>query len=249
MVSLGTLVVLLGSGVVPASATAATCGSTSAAGRGVLNLDADEAVTDAVFRQRTGHKTLSLVFRVNGCDLPANAPPPVLEVNPRRGLDELPDSGAAITVRRVVVDGPSLDVLLDVDAGKFDPGSYGASLVLRSPYLSPSRTSVSVSRSEHRALVPAFVGALAAAAGLLVFGLLQTVRHARLVVGSRVVLGLVLLVGVAVGAILGYVNYRNQDVWTFSENWIAAATAGFGGSTGGVMAGLLGGLLTKAPDA
>lgn len=230
--------------VYPASVTAATCGEKDPMSgqitRGVLALDWAQAVIGSVFKRDTGHKTLSLIFKVKGCELAQTVSPPVLEINPRKGIKELPQDGDAVSIRRVVPDGSMLDVKLDVDSAKFKPGSYGALVVLRAPYINSSRTPVSMSRSDIRWWLPAGVSALAALAGLFVFTLLQIVRKAKLAVSKPVVLVLVGVVAVGAGALLGYINYANQDVWTAGENLVATATAGFGGATGGLMAALLG---------
>lgn len=241
--------------VYPASASAATCGKKDPRSgktvRGVLALDEGQSDTDKAFKQDTGHKTLPLIFKVNGCDLANNAPRPRLEVNPRKGSNELPRDGEAVSIKRVVPDGSTLEVFLDIDSGKFDPGSYGASVVLRAPYINSSRTPITVSRSEDTELIPAGIGALAALIGLLVYSLLQIVNQATLTVANakRFVIGVIVVVGVVAGAFIGYLDYHDQVVWTFKDNWVATATAGFGGATGGVMAGLLGGVWKKKPAA
>jgi len=228
----------------PGSAAAAICGTKDAGTdttlRGVLALDETDAVTDVAFKRQTGHKPLPLVFKVNGCELADDAAAPRLAVKRRKGIDALP--AKAISIESVEPDGSTLDVNLDVDLGKFGPGSYGASIVLRAPYMNSSRTPISVSRSESSSFIPAGVGALGALAGLFVFTLLQIIRSSVQTVTKPVILILVGLVAIAAGALLGYVSYQDQDVWKFSDNWVATATAGFGGATGGVMTGLLGGI-------
>ena len=245
--SVAAVLVVLVIGAWPASASAATCGEKDPTSgktlRGVLALDETQAVIDAAFKRGTGHRTLSLIFKVNGCELADNAARPTLEVNPRKGQDELPAD--AISIKGATPEESMLEVKLDVDSDKFKAGSYGASAVLRAPYMNSSRTPISVSRSDNRWWIPAGAGALAALAGLLVFTLLQLVGKAKLLITSPLVLALVGLVGVVAGAFLAYVSYTDQEIWTIRENLVAAATAGFGGATGGVMAGLLAGIWQK----
>lgn len=226
----------------PAPASAAVCGTTEADSgdtiRGTLALDEEDAVTDRVFHRDTGHKTLSLIFKVGGCVLAADAPQPTLDVIPRKGSEELPAN--AVSLKRVTPDGSTLDVLIDVDSGRFDPGSYGALVVLRAPEVATTRTPIAVSRSDNRWLIPALIGIVAALAGLALFTLGQVARKATL--ASRRLLALVAGIAAVAGAVVVVVNYTNQEVWTFGENWWSAAVTGFTGATSGVMAGLLGGV-------
>jgi hypothetical protein len=225
---------------VPA-ATAPTCGKTDPktgkTPRGTATLNEQSAVTDQAFKRESGHKTLLLSFNVGGCELAPDAPAPALEVNPRKGSDELPDS--ALTMKSSTPDGTTLDVKLDVNSAKFDPGSYGSVIVLRAPYMQTSRTPIAVSRSDNRVWVPALIGILAALGGLFLFNFAKKIGKSKLEV-SRLALAGVAAIGAIAGAVAVLVNYYNQDVWTFSENWWSAVVTGFTGATTGVMAGLLG---------
>src|SRR5215218_7132612 len=81
-------------------APAATCGKTDPktgkTPRASATLNEQSAVTDQAFKRDSGHKTILLSFNVGGCELAADAPPPAMEVNPRKGSDELPDSALTI---------------------------------------------------------------------------------------------------------------------------------------------------------
>src|SRR5436305_9757480 len=189
-------------------ATAVPCGTidpkTGATLKGTLTLDQEDAVTDAVFKRKTGHKTLALIFSVAGCELMPGAPAPALDVGPRRNTDELPDG--AVAIKRVVSDASTLEVDLDADTSRFDPGAYGALVTLRAPYLVTSRTPVSVSRSESNLLIPLAYGAVSA----LVAVALDTLRHLVQRQKPKVGLGLVVAVfaaGAAAGAVLALVSW------------------------------------------
>lgn len=242
--TMGLTMVVAASIAFPASSAGATCGqkdaTTGQSVRGVLALDETQADTEATFKRDTGHKTLDLVFKVNGCKLAQGLVTPTLDVNPLKGKGELPDGGAAVSIKRVESEPSTFDVLLDVDSGKFKPGSYGATVVLRAPYVDSSRTPVTLSRSDNRWLIPAGLGALAALAALLVVTLLHYFKGPPLAEHKALGLVAVAVIGIGAGALLGFVSYQNQDIWTFKDNWLATATAGFGGATGGVMTGLLG---------
>lgn len=236
------LVVLIAgaSAIWAGGASAATCGTKDAKTgtelRGTLTLDQENAVTDAVFKRETGHKTLALIFGVAGCEIASGAPAPAFDTGPRKNTDELPDT--ALSVRRVVPDGTSLEVDLTVDTARFDPGSYGALVALRAPYLITSRTPISVSRSEDSALIPLLYGAIAGIVGLLLFSLTYLAKGQR--PNVSVVLGVVIVaVAAGAGAVLVLINWGSQDVWTFSENWKSAGVTGLAGGTTGVMAGVL----------
>jgi hypothetical protein len=223
------------------SASAAPCGSTDPKTgtplRGTLILNQEQAVTDAVFKRKTGHKTLALIFSVTGCEVATDAPQPALDIGPRKNTDELPDN--ALPLRRVVPDGTALEVDLNADTAKFKPGSYGALVALRAPYLVTSRTPVSVSRSENRVLIPLGWGALAALVGIFLYSLRFALQRKKpnISVGWGAV---VVLVGAAVGAVLVLVSWGAQDVWTFGDNWKSSGVIGLSGATSGVMAGFLG---------
>jgi hypothetical protein len=230
------------------AATAPTCGQadpkTGKVAKGAPTLNEQNAVTEQVFKRDAGRKTIFLSFNVAGCELAADAPPPAVEINPRKGADELP--AEAITLKGATPDGTTLDVRMDVNSEKFDAGSYGGLIVLRAPYMATSRTPVTVSRSDNRVWLPALIGALAAFGGLALFNFARRIGGAKPKVG-RLALAGVVAIGAVAGAVAVLVNYYNQDVWTFGENWWSAVVTGFTGATTGVMAGLLGDIWSK-PD-
>ena len=228
------------------AATAPICGKpdpkTGKVAKGAPTLNEQNAVTEQVFKRDAGHKTIFLSFNVAGCELAADAPPPAVEINPSKGADELPSE--AVKVKGVTPDGTTLDVKLDVDSEKFQAGSYGGLVVLRAPYMATSRTPVTVSRSDNRVWLPALLGAIAALGGLLLFNFARKISDHKLKVG-RLALAGVAAIGAIAGAVAVLVNYYNQDVWTFGENWWSAIVTGFTGATTGVMAGLLGDIWSK----
>jgi hypothetical protein len=232
------------------AATAPTCGQvdakTKTIARGTPTLNEQNAVTDQTFKRDTGHKTIFLSFNLAGCELATDARPPAVEINPRKGTDELPTD--AIKLKGATPDGTTLDVKLDVDSAKFDAGSYGGLIVLRAPYMTTSRTPVAVSRSDNRFYLPALLGVIAAIGGLALFNFARKIGGAKLKVGRLALLGVV-AIGAVAGAVAVLVNYYNQDVWTMGDNWWSAIVTGFTGATTGVMAGLLGDIWTKSDKA
>lgn len=223
----------------PSSASAAACGTTASTGevyKGFLALNENTAVTEKQFKRSTGHGTLSLIFRVSGCDLPAEAPPPTMTQLPRQDAVDLDKD--AITFESAMLDPHSLEVLLDVDAQKFDPGSYGALIALRAPYIATTRTPITVSRSEDRIWIPLLWGALSAFAGLLFFSLSKFLGRISLNV-KPVWLIFAVVVACGSGAAVVYANYADQEVWKLGDNWFAAAGIGFSAGTSGVMTALL----------
>jgi hypothetical protein len=68
------IVVAVGLSCCLSPAQGASCGTTDAKTgeplRAVLTLDEKSTVTEAVFKRSTGHKTISLIFTVSGCELP-----------------------------------------------------------------------------------------------------------------------------------------------------------------------------------
>ena len=223
----------------PSSAGAAICGTTASTGevyKGFLALNENTAVTEKQFKRSTGQGTLSLIFRVSGCDLPAEAPPPTMTQLPRPDTVDL--NKEAIKFESATLDPHSLEVLLDVDAQKFDPGSYGALLALRAPYIATTRTPIAVSRSENRGWIPLLWGALSAFVGLVIFSALKFIGRIALNV-KPVWLIFAAAVACGSGAAVVYANYADQEVWTFGDNWLAAAGTGFSAGTSGVMTALL----------
>jgi hypothetical protein len=226
-----------------APASAAPCGArdpqTHKAFKGALELNEDEAEVDKAFERDTGKESLLLAFTVSGCRIPSDAAPPTLDVLPRKAIADLPTD--AVSLNRATPDTTTFDVVIDVDGGKFDPGSYGALVALRAPYLVTTRTPITVSRSEDSWLIPLCIGVLAALVGFLVFSLKKIFDKKPLKVGAGMVV-LAVVIAAGVGAYLALVNYFDQDVWTVEANWKATAAIAFVGGTTGLMAGLLGGM-------
>jgi hypothetical protein len=225
----------------PSSAGAVVCGEATATGevrKGFLALNENTARPEKHFKRSTGHGTLSLIFRVSGCDLPTDAPPPTMTPLPPPVGEELDKDKDAITFESATLDPHSLEVLLDVDAQKLDPGSYGALIALRAPYIATTRTPVTVSRSENRVWIPLLLGAVSAFAGLLIFSVLKFLGRITLNVRPWWLI-FAAAVACAAGAGVVYANYADQEVWTFGDNWQAAFGTGFSAGTSGVMTALL----------
>ena len=205
--------------------------------RATLALDERSSKTNLWFKRETGHREISLVFKAAGCELPTPFPKPSLWVLPEQGSWELP--AGVLTVKSAEVLGTEFFLKIDVHASKFKPGTYDGKLVIRSPYLSSSRTPISVSRSESRIWIPILIGAITGLAGLIWFALLRGASQAQLTVEPR---WLLILSGVCMvaGMVAVFISYWDQNVWTLDENLVASAVAGFTGATTGAMAGLLG---------
>lgn len=238
-----TLLITLALGVVPASsAAAAVCGTSAASGevyKGFLALNENTASTDLRFERSTDPGTLSLIFRVTGCDLAPGALEPTMTVlpPPRGGEKKVNDD--AVEFKSAQADPHSIEVLLDVDPDYVDPGSYGALIALRAPYIATTRTPISVSRSEPNALIPLGWGALWGVLGMAFFSLLRRIKRIPMTV-SRRWLFFAGVVAACVGAAVVYGNYLDQEVWAFEQNGLAAAGTGFSAGTSGVMTTLLG---------
>jgi hypothetical protein len=234
-----------------AAAALPKCGATDpktgTTARAALTLDEAQAVTDKLFKRDTGRKTLVLVFKVNGCELESDVPAPSLDVLPRTGdLDEL-DDPAAVSIKSVTPEPASLDVALEVNSDKFDPGSYGAVAVLRAPYIATARTPIAVSRSESSFVWPAVFGIAAGLGGFFIITLGQLGKGYTLKQGKAWLAVVIALTAAVVGAIFAVISYTDQDVWVAGQNWKSAAAAGFTGATTGVMAGLLAGMWDPPP--
>jgi hypothetical protein len=214
--------------------------------RAMLALDEKSSRTIVAFKRAKGHQGINLVFTASGCELPTNPAKPRLVMLTKSGSKDLPDS--ALSVKSVEADGAEYILKVDVDANAFGPGTYDGQLAARAQYLAPTnRTPVSVSRSDNRWWLPILIGALAGLAGLVWFGLLKAASQTALTVGRGMLIFVVAACMVA-GAISVFVSYWDQEVWSFSENFIGALTAGFTGATTGAMAGLLG-VVWKQPAA
>src|SRR4051794_35160962 len=109
--------------------------------KAVLTLDDKSSATIIPFGRQKDHQTMSLIFRTDGaCDLPATPAKPQLTVLPKPGSKQIPDG--VLTAKDVQTDGNEYDVTIDVNADKFDPGSYDGLLSVRAPYLSANRTPI-----------------------------------------------------------------------------------------------------------
>jgi hypothetical protein len=248
---LAVLVVLALAAALPGAASAAVCGTKDAkTGKpavGQLSLN-EASRTDLVYRRSVSPKAIMLVFDVKGCTISRDQRPvPGLLVTPTNGPGaDLPDD-ALMPVTSGYRGGTELEYRFDVDTDKLDPGSYNGAIELRSSYLRTTRTPVSVSRSEHRWLVPVGFGALGGLAGISWF-LIVSAASSALPSGTRWA-WLVGAAGLVFGGIAGYGFWTNQDVWTMSDNAWATIVAGFTGATTGALAALTTQLVKQHSDA
>lgn len=236
--------VLVTAGVLFAAqpAGAVTCGeidpATDAVAEGVLVLDEDDSVITLAFGRDTGTRRLSLVFSVTGCEIDPNTQePPSIDVRPTSGDSEQLDR-AILMPESPDTDGTTFEQVFTVSTDDFDPGSYGGVLLLDASYLARNRTPLAVSRSEEREYIPAGLGALGGLVGVIWFLALKLAARNKLAIrwGWLVV---VIPLAVLAGAWAVLNGYWDQDVWTSSDNGMAALRAGFTGASTGSAAGLL----------
>jgi hypothetical protein len=250
-VTLAVLGVMIAAAVFPARVEAVTCGTTdadagAASAKGVLTLD-ENSTTTIAFKRKTGARSLLLIFRVAGCELESAQPEPEIDVLPKKDIEDVPEG--VMNVRRIRREPLELAIRLTVDPKKFNPGSYGGLIELTAPYLRTSRTPVAVSRSEDTEAIPIMIGAGSGLIAFIWFLLLKLFARNKLQIGWRP-LSFVLIAAAIVGALAAFLAYRDQDVWTFGDNFDAAIIAGITGATTGTMGVVLGLIATadKAAD-
>lgn len=231
------------------TASAAVCGSsdpgsaTNGNVRGTVELQ-DESVTELAYKRETDPETLLLVFKVAGCEVAADASDPDIDVLPRKGSKQLPDS--VVKLLRARPDGTELSLRFSVDAPKFEPGSYGALLETRGPYLVTSRTPISLSRSEDNWAKPFGIGAASGLIAILWFGLLKYFAREKLKIKWPWLI-VVAIAAAIFGGLAVASAWWDQDVWSVNENLKAAIVTGIAGATTGTMASLLG-VVWQAPS-
>jgi hypothetical protein len=220
----------------PSASAASECGSTDPKThrtvRGTLRLDED-SVTSKSFQADTDPQKLLLRFKVSGCELPPDPPPPETALLAKTGMKDIPDG--AIRLVRAVADGSEYSLRLTADPNQFDPGSYGAVYELRAPTIIPTRTPIELSRSESNVLLPLGIGVVGGLAGIFWFLMLNFAKGAK----TRITpwhYGIVFAAAAIAGALAVYGAYRSQDVWSFSANSVSAFAAAFTGATTGAMA-------------
>lgn len=243
MSRLGAILLVCGAAFValvgPAAGATVVCGkpdpATHAPAQATLSLQQDSR-TDITFKLHKGVRHWVLRFTVAGCSLDQAVPKPTLTVLPQSSA-ELPKE--AVSPDDALAKGSELTLTVNVNAGKFDPGSYKVLLLAQAPYLKPTSTPVSVSRSYDRVWIPVLIAAIAGLLGLAwaVIGVLKaatgsvTVRLPWLLV--------CLFVGVIVGVLTLKVTYLGQDGWTLEDNALGTAGAAFAAGSSGSVAGLL----------
>ncbi len=202
-------------------------------------LDGKQAVTSASFGRATGTRRLSLEFRVRGCELdPELSEPPEIDVLPTRDAASRQLEKTILKRENSSADGSSFRQVFQVDADRFDPGSYSGVLLLEAPYLAGNRTPVTISRSEDEELIPAGIGALGGLVGLVWFLALKFAARDKLAI-SWMWLLLVIPLAIGAGAYAVLNVYWDQEVWSSDENGWSALKAGFVGASTGSSFGLL----------
>ncbi|MDQ3722487.1 MAG: hypothetical protein M3376_05335, partial [Actinomycetota bacterium] len=226
-------------GAAPAAA-ATQCGAidpkTQEPVRGSLALIAEQSAPDVSFGTDANPEIINLIFKVKGCVVSDANVRPTVEAIPFKGATPIPEG--VVSLSRPVADGGELSLRLAIDTDAFGPGSYAGLAEIRAPYLVTNRTPISVARSEDTMLVPLGWGALAGAAGFVVFWALSKLGKGAPTVPPQW-FAFALLVACTVAAGTVYANYADQEVWVFRENWETAFFTGFAAATSGVMAGLL----------
>ncbi len=185
----------------------------------------------------TEAETLNLVFTIAGCALPDPVPDLSVTLKPKPGTEQLPEN--LVHVKNATVENAMLEVELTVDGARFDPGSYDAYVVLRSPDLLYVRTPVAISRSEGNVGIPLLIGAGAGLLGFFWLALTKLATRNELSVGWLWLIP-VALIAALFGAAAVLSTWWDQDVWTVQENGRAAIAAGVAGATTGSMLTLIG---------
>jgi hypothetical protein len=220
----------------PSAAAASECGSpdpkTHKTVRGTLRLDED-SVTSKAFKTDKDPQKLLLRFKVSGCELPPDPPPPDTALLAKTGAKDIPDG--AIRLVRAVADGSEYSLRLTADPNQFDPGSYGAVYEVRAATIVPTRTPIELSRSENNVLLPLGIGVVGGLAGIFWFLMLNFAKGAKTPIKAWHY-GIVFAAAATAGALAVYGAYRAQDVWSLSANSVSAFAAAFTGATTGAMA-------------
>jgi hypothetical protein len=234
------LVAVLATTLASASpAAAATCGTanpkSSVTPKAALEPDPD-SVTTIAFKRDTDPQRLLIRFKASGCDLPSHPDAPTIGVLPKANVKNIPDG--ALSDPTVVADGASYALVFRVDPAKFDPGSYGGFVEVRSRFFATARVPIGLSRSESNEKVPVVLGLVGGSASLLWFLGLRLAKGA-----TTPIKWWHYLFGFAAAAISGVIAvetaYRSQDVWSLGENAGSALAAAFTGATTGAMVAAL----------
>jgi hypothetical protein len=218
------------------AAHAATCGvvdpQTKTTPRATLTLD-DTSVTSIAYKRSTNPKDFLLRFNVAGCEIPADAAAPAVDLTPKQDIAAIGDG--VVKFVRHLPDGAVFSVRLKAPPKSFGAGSYGGFVELRAPYMLTTRTPIALSRSTSSQLLPMLLGMLGGIVGVGWFLILNRAKGAKATIQWWHYL-VVFLAAAFVGVIVVENAYRAQDVWTFDENWLSAIVAAFTGATTGTMA-------------
>jgi hypothetical protein len=229
----------------PGSATAADCGRPDPDGAGTLTgtltLDAAASTVRSDFGREDGSRTLQLVFNVARCD--ARVPPRV-SVAPSKDVAEIPSD--ALGTPRIEALGHEVKITYTVRSDSFDPGTYGSFVTVSDQArLTPTRTPITLSRSESSILVPGMIGLLFGAAGFAVFYWSTRLATQTMNVTWRL-LSVGVLIACVAGALSAIVNWLDHDLWVPQDNWQLAAATAFTQSTAGALVVMLGSVFSAA---
>ena len=230
------------------SSAAGECGTadpkTGEIVKGTLALNEKASTIERSFRRKNDTRTIQLVYDVARCDVaskPDVSPGPLKDA-----ADEIPDevlAKPAVTAR-----GREVKVIYKVRHDDFDPGTYGSLIEVSDPTrLTTTRTPITLSRSEHRWLVPMAIGLAAGALGFFVFYWTKRFSRYRIIVPSKT-FRVAAVLACGAGALAALFNWLDQDVWVWQVNGRVAAVTAFGQSTAGVMVALLAGVFSEKAD-
>ena len=246
--SLIAILVLLCLYLVPASASAAVCGTPDPEGtgklKGTLTLDDEASTLRRDFHRGGGSRTLHLVFKVANCDLLSR---PDVSTGPLEDVDqEIPAD--AIGKPTVKAQGDQLKIKYTAESSELDPGTYGSLIEVRdSRRITTARAPVTLSRSEPSALVPGIIGLVAGGVGFAVFLITKTLAGYSLAIEDPKIWTLAVVFACGAGALAAILNWFDQDVWVWQENGAVAAGIAFTQSTAGVVVAVTAGVFEAEP--
>jgi hypothetical protein len=189
--------------------------------------------THETFKRHKAGGLLYLVFTVVGCDLSRTIRPAVT-LEPAEDLSPLPQGAVRFSPS---ADTDELEIFLDVDPDKFDPGTYGGLVRVHDPSLIRTRALITVSRSESRVWLPILIALVGALVGVLSL-VIPSAVGGKLAI-SNVQFIAVVAFAVIAGVIAAFPSYWNQEVWTLDDNGWATAAAAFAAATAGSIAVLI----------
>jgi hypothetical protein len=217
------------------------CGSEDAEGNTILGTLAlnDNSSTVKSYGMGTGERSLSLLYDVTGCVLPAGTtiePEQVSILAAKTGAD-LP-SPPAVTVGVGKPTTTAVAVTVKIKLDSIGAGVKGGIARVQVPeILHDSFTPISVSRTDSF-LWPVLLGFCGAIAGLIWALGLHFARSVDCRFDSKSQWTLLIVLTFGAGLVAGYGSWDNQEVWTWHDNAWATVATGFAASTTGALAGV-----------